>query len=305
MLDIRWMRENREALAEAMHKLNDTTAPWEQALALDERRREILTCGGSARRAQQRLEGDRPVIAGEEDRRGQRAQGADGADRRRDRRAGWGAAHRWTRTSRTRCCAFPTLPEPDVPVAVDEIGQSGGEGVGHAAHLRLCAESPLGPGRDAGHHRLRAGREDCGQPLLCAQGAGRPAATGADHLDAGRAYRASTATPRSTRPSWCGSSAMLGTGNLPKFGDDLYRDAEEDYWLIPTAEVPVTNLYRDEILDAGHACPSITWPTPPASAGRRCRRQGRAGHQAGATSSTRWRWSSLWSPSTGGTSWRG
>ncbi len=35
MLDIRWMRENREALAEAMRKLNDTEAPWEQALALE------------------------------------------------------------------------------------------------------------------------------------------------------------------------------------------------------------------------------------------------------------------------------
>src|SRR5690606_8679783 len=42
----------------------------------------------------------------------------------------------------------------------------------------------------------------------------------------------------------------VGTGNLPKFGDNLYRDAEEDYWLIPTAEVPVTNLHRDEILAA-------------------------------------------------------
>jgi len=43
---------------------------------------------------------------------------------------------------------------------------------------------------------------------------------------------------------------LVGTGNLPKFGENLYRDAEEDFWFIPTAEVPVTNLYRDEILDA-------------------------------------------------------
>ncbi len=43
--------------------------------------------------------------------------------------------------------------------------------------------------------------------------------------------------------------ALVGTGNLPKFGDNLYRDAEEDFWFIPTAEVPVTNMYRDEILD--------------------------------------------------------
>src|SRR5215212_6833765 len=42
---------------------------------------------------------------------------------------------------------------------------------------------------------------------------------------------------------------LVGTGNLPKFSENLFRDAEEDKWLIPTAEVPVTNLYRDEILD--------------------------------------------------------
>ena len=43
MLDIRWMRENRAALAEAMQKLNDPNAPWEEALRLDEERRELLT----------------------------------------------------------------------------------------------------------------------------------------------------------------------------------------------------------------------------------------------------------------------
>jgi seryl-tRNA synthetase len=42
---------------------------------------------------------------------------------------------------------------------------------------------------------------------------------------------------------------LVGTGNLPKFGENLYRDAVEDFWFIPTAEVPVTNLYRDEIVD--------------------------------------------------------
>ncbi len=44
---------------------------------------------------------------------------------------------------------------------------------------------------------------------------------------------------------------LVGTGNLPKFGDNLYRDIEEDFWFIPTAEVPVTNLYREEVIDPG------------------------------------------------------
>jgi seryl-tRNA synthetase len=43
---------------------------------------------------------------------------------------------------------------------------------------------------------------------------------------------------------------LVGTGQLPKFADTMYHDAEEDFWLIPTAEVPVTNMYRDEILGA-------------------------------------------------------
>ncbi|MCH7539569.1 MAG: serine--tRNA ligase [Proteobacteria bacterium] len=44
--------------------------------------------------------------------------------------------------------------------------------------------------------------------------------------------------------------AVFGTGQLPKFGDDLFRTTD-DYWLIPTAEVPLTNLVRERILDEG------------------------------------------------------
>ena len=44
-------------------------------------------------------------------------------------------------------------------------------------------------------------------------------------------------------------ASMTGTGQLPKFEDDAYRIADDDLFLIPTAEVPVTNLYRDEVLD--------------------------------------------------------
>ncbi len=45
------------------------------------------------------------------------------------------------------------------------------------------------------------------------------------------------------------SDCLVGTGQLPKFAENQYHDAEDDLWLVPTAEVPVTNLYRDEILD--------------------------------------------------------
>ena len=44
--------------------------------------------------------------------------------------------------------------------------------------------------------------------------------------------------------------ALTGTGQLPKFGDQLYHCAEDDLFLVPTAEVPITNLHREEILRA-------------------------------------------------------
>ncbi len=46
------------------------------------------------------------------------------------------------------------------------------------------------------------------------------------------------------------SASLFGTGNLPKFASDLFKLEGTDYWLIPTAEVPLTNLYRDEVLEA-------------------------------------------------------
>jgi seryl-tRNA synthetase len=52
-------------------------------------------------------------------------------------------------------------------------------------------------------------------------------------------------------PFMVNSESMQGTGQLPKFAEDLFRVGGGDYWLIPTAEVPVTNIHRDEILRDG------------------------------------------------------
>ena len=76
-------------------------------------------------------------------------------------------------------------------------------------------------------------------------------------------------------PFMVNSKSLFGTGQLPKFAEDLFRcsdaDAEAatrgefkdaDHWLIPTAEVPVTNLYRDEILDEARLPICLTAYTP-------------------------------------------
>jgi seryl-tRNA synthetase len=74
-------------------------------------------------------------------------------------------------------------------------------------------------------------------------------------------------------PFMVNSKSLFGTGQLPKFAGDLFRCMDEqayepgayrdnDHWLIPTAEVPVTNLYRDEVLDDGQLTRSLVAYTP-------------------------------------------
>ncbi|GAA0127082.1 MULTISPECIES: serine--tRNA ligase [Clostridium] len=74
-------------------------------------------------------------------------------------------------------------------------------------------------------------------------------------------------------PYMVNRNSMIGTGQLPKFEEDAFRVADTDYYLIPTAEVPVTNLYRDEILDGTklpikHAAYSACFRAEAGSAGR-------------------------------------
>jgi len=63
-------------------------------------------------------------------------------------------------------------------------------------------------------------------------------------------------------PFMVNSQSLYGTGQLPKFAEDLFRIQDADLWLIPTAEVPVTNLFRDETLEAGQLPISLCAYTP-------------------------------------------
>lgn len=74
-------------------------------------------------------------------------------------------------------------------------------------------------------------------------------------------------------PFMVNRASMTGTGNLPKFEEDVFKLSNADYFLIPTAEVPVTNMYRDQILDAKdlpikHAAYSACFRSEAGSAGR-------------------------------------
>jgi seryl-tRNA synthetase len=63
-------------------------------------------------------------------------------------------------------------------------------------------------------------------------------------------------------PFLVNSKAMTGTGQLPKFAEEMYKCAEDDLYLIPTAEVPLTNMYADEILKESDLPKYLTAYTP-------------------------------------------
>jgi seryl-tRNA synthetase len=74
-------------------------------------------------------------------------------------------------------------------------------------------------------------------------------------------------------PMLVNSASMIGTANLPKFADQLFKVEDRDLWLIPTAEVPVTNFHREEILEADqlplkYVSYSPSWRTEAGAAGK-------------------------------------
>jgi seryl-tRNA synthetase len=74
-------------------------------------------------------------------------------------------------------------------------------------------------------------------------------------------------------PLLVNSASMVGTANLPKFADQLFKVADRDLWLIPTAEVPVTNFHREEILEADqlplkYVSYAPSWRTEAGAAGK-------------------------------------
>jgi len=244
------MRDNREALAEAMRKLNVEDAPWAQALELDQRRRQILT-QVEALRAELNS-GSRDIGKLFREKR------SEEANTLKARMTAIGSEiEQLDAELRTVETAFqdamlriPNTPEPDVPVAEDESGNQVVKEWGDkpAFDFTPLPHWELGP--KLGIIDFERGVKLSGTRSYLLKGAGarlqRALIDWFTDVHVNEHGYEEIYPPFMVR-----SDVMVGTGNLPKFGDALYRDAEEDLWFIPTAEVPVTNIYRDEIIEPG------------------------------------------------------
>jgi seryl-tRNA synthetase len=248
MLDIKMMRENREAVLAAMVALRAEDAPVAQALALGERRRAIL--GRVEALRAERNAGSKQI--GQLMREGRRAEGgamqahmtAIGDEiKALDEELGQVEADLGAAMLR-----IPNLPHPSVPVGKDETENVIVRVEGEARRFDFAPKPHWDLGTALDIIDFDRGVKLSGTRFYVLKGAGArlQRALIAWMLDLHIQEHGYTEI---APPYMVKAEMLVGTGQLPKFDDNLYRDAEEDFWWIPTAEVPVTNLYHDEILD--------------------------------------------------------
>ncbi|MGH7805401.1 MAG: serine--tRNA ligase, partial [Candidatus Binatia bacterium] len=147
-----------------------------------------------------------------------------------------------------RMLEVPNLPHPEVPVGADERENRIVRTVGEPPSFDFEPKPHWELGPALGIIDFERGAKVSGSRFYVLRGAGArlQRALIAWMIDLHvREHGYEEIYP----PAMVRRECLVGTGNLPKFGDNLYRDAEEDIWFVPTAEVPVTNLHRDEILE--------------------------------------------------------
>ncbi|MBC8253414.1 MAG: serine--tRNA ligase [Ardenticatenia bacterium] len=246
MLDMAFIRENPDLVREALIKLN-ADAPVDEILELDRKRRALLRETEELRA--ERNAGSKQI--GNLMREGQ----PDEAEALKQRMSDIGdrigeldeALRQVEPELRERLLWVPNMPHPSVPVGPDES---------HNVVVRQWGEprqfdfEPLPHwdlGETLGIIDFERGVKMSGTRFYVLKGAGATLHRALTNwfIDVGtRDHGYTEIYP----PFMVHAEAMVGAAHLPKFRDNMYYDAEEDFWFIGTAEVPLTNFHRDEIL---------------------------------------------------------
>ena len=147
---------------------------------------------------------------------------------------------------------LPNLPAPDAPDGADEAANVVLRHVGEPPALDFPARDHVALGEGLGQMDFAAAARLSGSRFVVLTGAlaRLERALGGFMVDL---HREEFGYTEVNPPALVRDTALTGTGQLPKFGEDLFRTTT-GYWLIPTAEVPLTNLVADRILD-GDALP--------------------------------------------------
>ena len=244
MIDIQLIRKEPDTVRAAIHKLG-VEAPIDRILKLDRDRRELL----------QQVEGLRQQRNETSEQIGRMVEGADrqaSIERMRGVNDQIGELEqrlRWLEAElEAALYQVPNLPHESVPVGA---GENENQVLREEGQRREFGFSPLPHwelGPQLGILDFERGVKLSGSRFYILKGAGArlQRALIAWMLDLHVAQHGYTEI---YPPALVKEACMWGAGQLPKFAENIYRDAEEDLWLIGTAEIPLTNLHRDEILE--------------------------------------------------------
>jgi len=244
MIDIRLMREQPDDVRAGLRRVG-SDIDFDGLLALDEKVR--------------RLKGDSENIKAEQNRLSKEIGKAPNPEARQvalDKGAALKASFetlsvelsQWEPVLDEKLLEVPNLPHPSVPDGADDSQNRvlREEGTKRGFDFKPQVHWDLGPKLDILDFDRGVKISGSRFYVLKGQGARLQRALIAFMLDLHTENHGYTEI---LPPAMVRRECLVGTGNLPKFGDNLYHDHLEDFWWVPTAEVPVTNLYRDEILD--------------------------------------------------------
>ena len=253
MLSIQFIRQNPEVVRAAMEKRHDS-APLDEILALDEQRRKLLFEVESlrAQRKQGSKKYGRMKTGTADTTEDTTSEGA--TEELANIRDQIKLAEAEVQTTEERLhdllLRVPNIPDSSVPIGKDASGNIVVRSWGEPRQFDF---SPL-PHWDLGEALdiidFQRGAKLSGTRFYVLKGAGarlqRALISFMLHLHTSEHGYTEIYPPYMVK-----QECMIGSSNLPKFADNLYHDVEDDFWFIPTAEVPLTNLHRDEVLEAG------------------------------------------------------
>ena len=258
MLSIQFVREHPEEVRRALARRN-TEAPLDEVLELDGERRRVLTEVES-------LRADRNAISEEVAKLSREAKTAETKEAKHaeHRRSDLVARSTFLRERlavleeelrelegklRSLLLEIPNIPADDVPDGADESGNVVVRQSGEPPKFDFEPKSHWEIGEALDIIDFERGVKLAGSRFFLLKGAGArlERALIAWMLD----FHTSRGYLEVYPPALIKEENLWAGGWLPKFGENMYHDAEEDYWLLPTAEVALTNMHRDEILEPG------------------------------------------------------
>ena len=281
MLDLAYIREHPDKVKAAMDVLGATDVPIDRILLLDAERRSLLVEADRLKRERNTVSKAIGKMTDATERE---------AQKERMRQVGDQIAALDKTIAGVESKLYelmlnvPNLPDPGVPIGKDESENPVLRVVGEPKQAKDLGFEPL-PHWDLGTRLgildFERGVKMSGSRfyLLTGLGARLQRALIAWMIDVHIQQGYTEVYP----PYLVKRECLVGTGQIPKFTDVQYHDEADDLWMIPTAEVPVTNMYRDEILDGerlpiNHVAYSACFRREPMSAGRDTRGIKR-GHQ--------------------------